>query len=297
MIAAGGIMHYTIAKRSNYWIAAACVGWQLLVLFALPYLLVQNIAWALVLVPMAWLNITHWGLIHEAIHGNLNPDSETNEQGGRLLSTLFGASFHVLRFGHLMHHKLNRDWQSEYLGKGLRAKVKYYYTLLAGLYVSEVAASIGMALLPKDRFLAIARRNLAGEVVIAGERFFYQRGNIRAVRQDMAMMALIYAAAFWHYGALWPVLLGFIAIRAATISFFDNLYHYDTPADNSKAGKELALPPLVSAILLHGNYHETHHLNPKVPWHALPYAHAAQNRAFDGGLVRHGMMQFAGPLG
>jgi fatty acid desaturase len=80
------------------------------------------------------------------------------------------------------------------------------------------------------------------------------------------------------------------------VSFFDNLYHYGTPVDNSKTAKELLLPDTVSAMLLHGNYHETHHLNPDVPWARLPDRHRRDNRGFDGGLLAQGIAQFNGPI-
>jgi fatty acid desaturase len=292
-------MPHAISTKANLAIAMGCVGWQLAVLFLLPILLSQHLGWALLMVPLLWLNVTHWGLIHEAIHGNLHPDPRINTYGGRGLSIMFGPSFHVLRFGHLMHHKLNRDWYSEYVGRGLAARVRYYYTLFAGLYFTEILTSLALTFLPKAAFLRVAKAQLGtqkAEVLEAGERFFYTRGNVRAVRVDMIATLALYGAAFVVYGAFWPVLLVFIALRAMTISFFDNLYHYDTPRDNSKAGKELQLPAMVSWALLHGNYHETHHLNPKVPWVALPEAHARDGRAWDGPLLRHGLMQCAGPL-
>src|SRR5690606_934795 len=80
----------------------------------LPLLLLPlAIWWAVTLVPFIWLHVTHWGLIHEAIHKHFAADSKDNERGGRLLAIMLGVSFHIVRFGHLIHHKLNRDWQSE----------------------------------------------------------------------------------------------------------------------------------------------------------------------------------------
>jgi len=292
-------MQDAIPYRLNAAIVSASLALHLALLFALPQLLAHSLAWAWVFVLLAWANVTHWALIHEAIHKMLFVDPRRNELGGRLLSVLFGASFHVLRFGHLMHHKLNRDWHNEdAYGADWRGRLGYYYTLTFGLYVSEVLTSLTMALLPRRAFMRLACATVvkdSPDVAMAGERFFYERGNIRFVRRDMACAALLYAAAFYQYAAYWPVLLGFLLLRGFVISFFDNLYHYGTPADNSKAAKELTLPEPVSRLLLHGNFHETHHLNPDVPWCDLPDRHLRESRGFDGGLVGEGLQQFAGP--
>jgi fatty acid desaturase len=293
-------MSYPIPQRANLRIITALVLAHGAVLLLLPALLLKSLWWAIIIAPFAWLNIVHWGMIHEAIHKLLLTDAKANEYGGRLLGILMGTSFHVLRFGHLMHHQMNRHWQNEYACKrGWLARLDYYYTLFAGLYISEVMASLTMAILPRRAFMALVRRTFLQhkeDAAVAGERFIYVRGNIRAVRTDMALVVLLYGAAFYYYGVYWPVLAGFMGLRMAVISFMDNIYHYATPLDNSKPGKELALPAPMSLLLLHGNYHETHHRNPDVPWTQLPSTHRAQQRQFDGDFIRHGLMQFEGPL-
>lgn len=291
-----------IPARTNLAIAAAIALYHAAALFALPLLLLpHSTAWACLMLPLAWSFSTQWGLIHDAIHKTALPDTHQNERLGRLLSVLMGSSFAVLRFGHLMHHKLNRHWQSEMVARpGLMASLGYYFTLTVGLYISEVGSTLLLALLPRKIFATLARRTFFAdkpEAAVAGERFFYERGNIRTVRDDALASVLLYGLAFAAYGTHWPLLLGFIALRGLVISLLDNIYHYDTPADNSKASKELQLPAFMSRALLHANYHETHHLNPQVPWAHLPATHAAQNRRFDGGMLAHGLVQFAGPIG
>lgn len=268
-------------------------------LVALPLYGASN-PWVLLMVAaLIPASIVHWGLIHEAIHKHLDPLPGANEHLGRALGVLMGASFHVLRFGHLMHHKLNRDWHSERITQaGWRPKLNYYFHLFAGLYLGEFIISLMFTFLPRRRFMQIARASFLHhypEVAVAGERFFYERGHVRMVRQDMLMSLALFGGAALLYGKQWPLLLLFFAVRAMVISFLDNVYHYETPADNSKAGKELQLPPLLSKALLHSNYHETHHLNPHVPWRALPATHAAQARPFDGAWLSHAAMQLRAP--
>jgi fatty acid desaturase len=293
-------METTIAQRANTAIFTTLVALHGLVLFGLPLLLARSGWWALALVPMAWLSIVHWGLIHEAIHKLLFRSPRANELGGRALSILMGPSFHVLRFGHLMHHKLNRDWHAETVQEPtFVARAHYYFDLLFGLYLSEIVTGWLLALLPRRAFMRFARATFLKkyeDVAVAGERFFWTRGNIRPLRVDVLLSLALYGAAFALAGPQWPWIATFLAGRALVISFMDNIYHYATPLDNSKPGKELALPKLASILLLHGNYHETHHRNPDVPWAALPGIHRAQGRGFDGAFGGHALMQFAVPV-
>lgn len=294
------IMTYEIRSTANTSFTIILIALHALALIALPSLLNLSVWYALLLLPLLMMSSLHWGLIHEGIHKNLLPDAEDNDRTSRLLGILMGASFHVLRFGHLMHHKLNRDWHSERIeNSSLGARAYYYANLFFGLYLGEVITSLLFTLLPQKRFMQFARATfLKGyeEVAIAGERFFFQRGNVEHVRNDMMASLAIYGGAFWFYGAHWPVLLGFLFARAMVISFLDNIYHYATPADNSKAGKELVLPEFASLFLLRSNFHETHHLNPEVPWHALPQVHVQQGRCFDGPWMLHARLQLNGPV-
>ena len=298
--AAAPCEHAAIATRLNGVLVGVVVLTHLFVLVALPLLLMHSMLWAVLLVPLALLNSPHWALMHEAIHKLLHPDAAVNDRYGRALGVLMGASFHVLRFGHLMHHQLNRQWHSEWVQqKDPQSRTRYYGNLLFGLYGAEVLASLLVACLPGRFALALASRTAFRDhpqAAQAAERFFYARRHAALVRGDMAMSLVIYAAAFWHYGMFWPVLVLFFVLRGLVISLLDNIYHYATPEDNSKAGKELLLHPLASRFLLHANYHETHHLNPQVPWCALPETHHAQGRPYSGYFFEHGLRQFAGPL-
>jgi fatty acid desaturase len=85
-------------------------------------------------------------------------------------------------------------------------------------------------------------------------------------------------------------------MRALMISLLDNVYHYGTPSTNEKAGKNLKLSPFVSALMLHGNYHETHHVNATTAWVNLPQMHHQKNDTFDGDFLSHAAQQFRGPL-
>ena len=79
-------------------------------LFVLPlWLLPIDARWGWLLLPIALLTNFFWALHHEAIHGGFQADRQRNLRAGRLMAVLLGSSFHVLRFGHLMHHQYNRN--------------------------------------------------------------------------------------------------------------------------------------------------------------------------------------------
>lgn len=289
---------YSIPMHLNACLTLALAAAHLFVLFVLPLLLPVSGWFALALLPFCLMHSVQWGLIHEGIHKHLHPSRAVNEIWARFLSVLLGASFYILAFGHLMHHKLNRQWQSEFVAKkSLKNQANYFFTLLGGLYITEIFATFGLALLPRALCLAIVKRSsLIGDSAIwaAGRRYFYERGNISALRVDALCIALLYAPSFWLYGAYMPLLLTFLATRALMLSFMDNLYHYATAMD--VPGKDLRLPPRMAAFMLNSNYHGTHHRHPDVPWSHLPALHRQHRSEYDGAFIPHALMQFHGAI-
>ncbi|HEY8963190.1 MAG TPA: fatty acid desaturase, partial [Alphaproteobacteria bacterium] len=81
---------------------------QFLQIIAMPIFL-ANYPWIMapIILFLIPLNTPFWSLIHEAVHKNLHHKAPINDALARLMSVVFGASFDVLRFGHLMHHQYN----------------------------------------------------------------------------------------------------------------------------------------------------------------------------------------------
>lgn len=292
--------YYVIPTVHNLAIIAGIAAFHLLIFVVLPVWLLPMSPWWAAIIPLTiWLHNTHWGLIHEAVHKLLHPSARMNEALGRMLCILMGPSFYILRFGHLMHHQYNRDWESEFSDirtPRWKARLDYYTNLLGGLYLTELVVSIVAAILPTHLVQRGVRGKLQRAFAPAGdaaENMFMRRGKLRLVRIDGVIMMTLYAGAIYLYGVHWPVLVLFFATRALAVSFFDNIYHYETPADNSKAAKELAMPRFISAVLLHSNYHETHHLQPNIPWYYLP---RHQRAAFPQSFAEGARRQFNGPI-
>ena len=290
-----------ITTGLNSLFTAGIIASILLQLIVLPlYLLPMNLNWAWLILPLGLLTPMMWGLIHEAIHGLLNPEKKLNEYLGRALAILFGASFHVLTYGHLMHHRLNRHWESEYYDPSKpgawKKKIAYYAHLLGGLYVLEVASSIAFAFFPQTLGKAIIRNKAQDEPMrIAGERYFLKPERITKMRTDMGLVIAIYTVSMLLYGAYWPYLLLVVGLRALIVSMLDNIYHYGTPTDNSIAAYEVSVSKPLGMFLLNMNHHNTHHRNALIPWAHLPKRFDQNRGIFEGTFLRSLFGQFLGP--
>ena len=96
-------------RRINRALLAFHAGATLFAFFALPLLVrTGSPSWIWCLVPLALIANGYWATLHEAIHGQLLDNAERNRLAGRALAILWGSSFRLLRFGHLMHHRFNR---------------------------------------------------------------------------------------------------------------------------------------------------------------------------------------------
>lgn len=294
--------HSTMIPRSVNMMAASLIMLAMIFQLLVLPLLLPSSPWtiAAIIVILAPLNTPFWSLIHEGIHRNMHPGRAANEAWSRIMSIVFGASFHVLRFGHLMHHQYNRAWESEIYAppqKKWAVAINHYFKMLCGIYLVEVLLSCLVALTPRKLAQKIADRIFSDEHHRHAVRQMLQKpGNVAKLRMDCALIALLYGTAFFLYGALWPLLVLLIGARALVISIMDNAYHYDTPPDNSVAAKELHLPPLMAGLILNFNYHLTHHKNTALPWSELAKDHRAKGRSFDGGLIPALLAQFKGPL-
>jgi len=291
-----------IPSRLNALLCAGIICAVAFQLFLMP-LVLRGHLWAMFLIVAlgVFLNTPFWSLIHEAIHKNFNANGKTNDWTGRFMSVLFGASFEILRFGHLSHHRFNRDWESEYYDPRKRRKIivaaDHYFKMLGGLYLTEVVTSFLIAILP----LSLAKK--AARALIASDMHYNSIAStllkpekLVRVRIDCVWIIIVYAASLSFFGPNWPVLAFLIAGRAVTISLMDNAYHYGTPSDNSVMAKELKTPMLFSRFILHFNHHDTHHHNPGLPWAQLSKAHAARGGEYHEDLIPALLAQFKGPI-
>jgi len=283
--------------------AAATIG----ALFGIPVLVQGDARFGWLLLPVALLTNFFWSLNHEAIHGGLHPDRRINLLAGRFMAILFGSSFHVLRFAHLMHHRFNRnprdrpDVYDPAVTSKAAARFGFIGSLVIGVHLSELLAPL-LCLLPKlliRRILSVIYRGddpVVTEIRKAAHRLFLDPAQLRSIRTDALLSAGLLAAAVMAFGSHWPMLVGFLAGRGALISIFDNVYHFATPIDRPHYARNLALPRPLQLLFLNMNLHRVHHGRPSIPWWALPAQLRADGDDCDASMLRAALAQFTGPV-
>ena len=270
-------------------------------------LLPMSRLWLITLLPCALLSNSLWYLMHEAFHRNLHPDLRVNEAAGRTLSVLFGAPYHVVRFGHLMHHRFNGapvdrpDLYDARTTTRAASALRYYWGLFAGLYLSELLTCL-LFLLPKALLgrligrLAASGDAASREITAFARKQLLNDTVLRSIRIDGLAACAVIAATVVLYGPAWPAILFILLARAFFISFANNLPHYGTSPDDVRYGLNIRLPRPLASLLLNFNYHRVHHHDPLLPWTALPPAFRSSGDSFDAPLFDAAIAQFRGPI-
>jgi fatty acid desaturase len=296
-----------IPTATNMAIAGGLVLSQAWLWVLLPvYLLPSDARWGWTLVPVVLTTTTYWALLHEAFHDILLPDRRAGAALGRLLAILFGASFRVLRFGHLMHHRFNRTAldSPDLAGTATRRRagtwIAYYFRLAFGLFLAEAAGG-WLALLPRPAVEQVVRL-LFGATDEAGRsmhgsarRQLLAPAALREIRTDAALALALAVTGFALYGAYWPMLVAALLARGFMLSFFDNAYHYGTAPGDVLSAMNLALPRWAERVILNFNLHGVHHRAPSAPWRTLPAAFRDAGAIYDANYFGAALRQVRGP--
>ncbi|GLQ99396.1 fatty acid desaturase [Dyella mobilis] len=273
-------------------------------LIAWPFLLRQwGLPWLWVAVPLVALTPTHWGLIHESIHGQLLPQRRLNEWLGRALAIAFLLPYDAVRFGHLMHHRFTREAHDrpdvhDGVTHPVLARIGYYAHLLGGFYLTELALPL-LAFLPAEQVSRLVARKLRSDDPIGRDvqRLFVgfaENPERRSrMRRDWLLSIALHACAFYLYGRWWPALAATMFLRGMWISLADNLPHYDVMLDEQERARNFRVPAIWRPVLMNHHLHRLHHQHPTLPWTALP-ALARVGAEADAGYFRSAFRQFRG---
>lgn len=299
--------HGQYYRRLNMSLFAAHAGATMFLFFGLPLLLLPlSLGWAWLLVPVALAGNGYWALLHEAIHGQLHPDQTVNRRLGAIMACLFGSSFRLLRFVHLMHHRFNRhrlDRPDVYDAAKTHpwlARLRFFGEAFGGLYAIEVLVPL-FYWAPSSAVHRLLQRIYAGddEPIPELRRLALQALGaprcIRELRMDAAAVVGTAALALWCWGSHWPLILAFAVGRGALVSFLDNVYHFRTPIDRPDFAFNLSLPRPLQGLFLNMNLHRVHHHNMQLPWWRLPQQFVDAGESHDGKLMSGALAQLKGP--
>ena len=295
---AGGLDRL-IPERVNLTLSASVIAGQALILATAP--VAWRSGWSAFLPLVAvfgYLSFLNWLLIHEAIHVKLAKRRRLNDAVGRALAISFGCPLHILKVGHMAHHRHNRGKldTTELMPADARFPalwwLYHYGKILGGLYVAEVLAPLAFFFWSRLIRLTAVRRSVSFSTLLS----LFTPRMVNAVRIDaLASLGLIAALFYVFADDLSPLLLLY-GNRALVISYHDNLYHYGTGQHDVHAARNLAVPRWLSPLMLHHHLHRVHHDCPVVSWRALPLVFSREARGYDGSLAGNGLLQLRGPI-
>jgi fatty acid desaturase len=279
-------------------------------LFGLPVLLREWGTPALLLIiPLVVLTPTHWGLIHEAIHGQLVAERHLNESVARALAIAFALPFDAVRFGHLMHHRFTREpfdrpdvpdasrplW---------RVRLGYYGRLLGGLYAGEVALPL-LACVSANVARSLVARAIGAEGPAGADvqrlfaSFAADPARRTRIRRDGVLTLALFTLAFNLYGTWWPVLAVTMYLRGVWLSMADNLPHHGVALDEPGRSRNFRLARAWQGVLMNHHLHRLHHQHPTLPWTALPAlerdTRSDPRGSIEAAYFRSALRQFRGP--
>jgi fatty acid desaturase len=270
-----------IDVRANLtWLAAVTLALTVQ-LFGLPFLLREwGMPALLLIVPLVTSTPAHWGLIHEAIHGQLFAGRRLNETVARALAIAFALPFDAVRFGHLMHHRFTREAfdRPDVLDPSQplwRTRLRHYARLLGGLYIGELVLPV-LAFLPATFSSSLVARALAADAPVDADvqRLFVgfasdPKRRMR-IRRDTLLAIALFAVAFCCYGKWWPVLAVTMYLRGVWLSLADNLPHHGVGLDEPGRARNFRVPRIWQGVLMNHHLHRLHHQHPTLPWTQLP---------------------------
>jgi fatty acid desaturase len=208
-----------------------------------------------------------YSTIHEAHHRTLFTTRWLNDGVGIFLALFFPAPFHLLRQGHLGHHRRNRSDDEAfdlYFGRDNKAwKFIAWYGILFGLYWVLVACSnIIVLILPWLMRPKLWRWDRTSEVFLshfAPQTFTVMRLEaLAAISLHIAILILLgcpwitYLIMYFCFGWMW--------------SSLQYVHHYQAERDVLDGARDLRTFRLLDAVWLNHNLHKTHHRHPTNSW-------------------------------
>lgn len=218
-----------------------------------------------------------YSVIHEAEHAMLFSNRRANNAAGVLMALLFPAPFHLIRQGHLGHHLRNRSddeaFDLYFEGDSRLWRWIAWFGILTGFYyLTVVLSNLVVVLAPT----VLDRRNAKGESHVPMDRpgkalldslnpVYYRVIRVEALAAIALHVVIVWLVhvPIWHYLALYAA-FGF------SWSAMQYVHHHETERHVTRGARNLWLFRPIDLMLLHHNWHRTHHEHPTIPWVHLP---------------------------
>ena len=143
---------FPIPSRLNLFIAAAQVAAMLLIFYGASQ---ASSALQVFLLALAAAVVGNsiYSIIHEAEHRMLHRNRRVNDCVGAIMALFFPAPYHLIRHGHLCHHRFNRSDHEAFdlYFKGDIPLVKWikFYSIITGVYwITVVLANVAVLVCP-----------------------------------------------------------------------------------------------------------------------------------------------------
>lgn len=288
-------VEYTIPGNLNICIAA----FQLLVFAAIVTCAAYSTHWwqvACLAFAMAILGNSIYSIIHEAEHGILHRNRMVNDGVGVVMALFFPAPFHLIRQGHIGHHRRNRSddeaFDLYFPGDYVWLKWLILYGILSGFYWALVVASnfvcaIYPSLLQKKYFEFDRPSAAFMESLNPNYQWLIRAEGLAAILLHTFIILvsqcppLVYLAVYFGFGFSW--------------SAMQYVHHFGTERHVLRGTRNVWLWKPIDLIWLHHNWHLLHHENPTVPWIYLPELAQDEDQSERSFLITRYLAMWRGP--
>ncbi len=272
---------------------------QLAATFAIFYFTSQATTWwhlAILAALFAIVGNSIYSIVHEAEHGILHPNKRINELLGVFMALFFPAPYHLIRQGHIGHHRRNRsdDEAFDLYFDGDRPVLKWLalYGIITGFYwMIVVLSNIVVVLFPfmlKPGFWGFDRPSRA---------FMDSLNPVywRKVRCEGLAAIVLHVLIVWSLGI--PLLNYAIVYFGFGLSWsaMQYVHHFGTERHVLHGARNLWLFAPIDLIWLNHNWHAIHHNHPTVPWIYLPLLGREEAEGPRGFLLWHYLKMWRGP--
>ena len=285
---------FSIPKKLNLLIIVCQLG----VMFSLFYgAAVASAWWHLLLLAIGFgiIGNSVYSVIHEAEHRILHPNPTINDLLGAGMALFFPAPYHLLRQGHIAHHRYNRSDSEAFdlYFEGDRPDVKWLklYGIITGAYwITVVLSNVVVLVFP----FILKRRYYEFDRHLAEFMDWLKPDYWRLIKLEAFLAIVLHALIIWGMGI--PVINYFVVYFGFGFSWsaMQYVHHFGTERHVLRGTRNLWLLAPIDWIWLNHNWHLTHHQQPTVPWIYLPNVAQEEDpkREF---LLTHYLRMWRGP--